>query len=279
MPEQPFTAAFGETRKVGKDSTNSVESIRHSVPHELTEQRVWVRFHGDELIVRDGRGQCGRSHPPTALDTGQSADRRRALPRRPERRARTEAENPAQAQLLAIGTGAVAWLVEAAATGVRRIRAKMAEAVALVRLYGAADVDRALGTAATVGRFAEDDLLSILDHRASTTASNRSAEARSTACSPPPPPGQASARQESKGSSTRPQAEGNASRNSRRPGASGAVPLVRVKCGRPWCRSDSELGDRGYDHDKCRRHGQALGVKPVIARRGTEHGSGRGAQR
>ncbi|MFE3153078.1 hypothetical protein ACFXJ6_41670 [Streptomyces sp. NPDC059218] len=58
----------------------------------------------------------------------------------------------------------MAWLVEAAATGVRRIRAKMADAVALVRLYGAAAVDRALGTAATVGRFAEDDLLSILDH-------------------------------------------------------------------------------------------------------------------
>lgn len=58
-----------------------------------------------------------------------------------------------------------AWLVEAAATGVRRIRAKMADAVALAKLYGTADVDRALGTAATAGQFAEDDLLPILDHQ------------------------------------------------------------------------------------------------------------------
>lgn len=73
--------------------------------------------------------------------------------------------NPAEAQFLAIGPGAAAWLVEAAATGVRRIRAKLTDAVALAKFYGSADVDRALGTAATVGRFAEGDLLSILDHQ------------------------------------------------------------------------------------------------------------------
>lgn len=73
--------------------------------------------------------------------------------------------NPSETQFLAIGPGAAAWLVEAAATGVRRIRAKMADAVALAKLYGTADVDRALGTAATVGGFAEGDLLSILDHQ------------------------------------------------------------------------------------------------------------------
>ncbi|MGW2559436.1 transposase [Streptomyces sp. NPDC001514] len=39
------------------------------------------------------------------------------------------------------------------------------------------------------------------------------------------------------------------------------------------------LGDRGYDHDTYRRLVRALGVKPVIARRGTEHGSGLGKQR
>lgn len=39
------------------------------------------------------------------------------------------------------------------------------------------------------------------------------------------------------------------------------------------------LGDRGYDHDKYRRLVWALGVKPVIARRGTKHGSGLGTQR
>jgi hypothetical protein len=37
--------------------------------------------------------------------------------------------------------------------------------------------------------------------------------------------------------------------------------------------------DRGYDHDKYRRMVRAKGVKPLIARRGTPHGSGLGAHR
>ncbi|MBM9624327.1 hypothetical protein ACFQ60_00970 [Streptomyces zhihengii] len=41
----------------------------------------------------------------------------------------------------------------------------MTDAVALAKLYGTADVDRALGTAATVGRFASGDQLSILDRQ------------------------------------------------------------------------------------------------------------------
>lgn len=58
-----------------------------------------------------------------------------------------------------------------------------------------------------------------------------------------------------------------------------AVPPVRGKRGRPRQRPDVVLGDRGYDHDKYRRLVRALGVKPLIARRGTEHGSGLGTQR
>ncbi|MDH6543872.1 transposase [Streptomyces sp. SPB4] len=58
-----------------------------------------------------------------------------------------------------------------------------------------------------------------------------------------------------------------------------AVPSVRGKRGGPRRRPDIVLGDRGYDHDKYRRLVWALGVKPVIARRGTEHGSGLGTQR
>jgi hypothetical protein len=42
----------------------------------------------------------------------------------------------------------------------------MAEAVALSKLYFIAEVDRAPGTAAVTGRFAEKDLLSILDYQA-----------------------------------------------------------------------------------------------------------------
>ncbi|GAU70613.1 transposase [Streptomyces sp. NBRC 110611] len=42
----------------------------------------------------------------------------------------------------------------------------MNEAVGLSKLYSVADVDRALGTAAVTGRFADKDLLSILDYQA-----------------------------------------------------------------------------------------------------------------
>ncbi|MFF7240284.1 IS5 family transposase [Streptomyces collinus] len=58
-----------------------------------------------------------------------------------------------------------------------------------------------------------------------------------------------------------------------------AVPPVRGKRGRPRRRPDTVLGDRGYDHDKYRRLAWALGIKPVIARRGVPHGSGLGTDR
>ena len=41
----------------------------------------------------------------------------------------------------------------------------MAEAVAFAKLHGTAAVDQALGTAALAGRFADDDLGSILAHQ------------------------------------------------------------------------------------------------------------------
>ncbi|MDH6228975.1 transposase [Streptomyces sp. MJP52] len=56
-------------------------------------------------------------------------------------------------------------------------------------------------------------------------------------------------------------------------------PSVADLVGRPRRRPDVVLGDRGYDHDKYRRLVWALGIKPVIARRGVPHGSGLGAHR
>jgi transposase len=54
---------------------------------------------------------------------------------------------------------------------------------------------------------------------------------------------------------------------------------VSGKVGRPRKRSDRLLADRGYDFDKYRRELRKRGVKPIIARRGAEHGSGLGKQR
>ncbi|WP_373431357.1 hypothetical protein [Streptomyces sp. B3I7] len=51
MPEEPSKAAFGNTRRVGKRSTISVESVHYSVPHEFVERGSGPGFHGDELIV------------------------------------------------------------------------------------------------------------------------------------------------------------------------------------------------------------------------------------
>ncbi len=54
---------------------------------------------------------------------------------------------------------------------------------------------------------------------------------------------------------------------------------VRGKTGRPRQRADRLLADRGYDHDKYRRQLWRRGVKPIIARRCTGHGTGLGTQR
>ncbi|PJI99775.1 hypothetical protein BX264_0026 [Streptomyces sp. 2333.5] len=63
------------------------------------------------------------------------------------------------------------------------------------------------------------------------------------------------------------------------PGLDQVVPPVRSKRARPRRRPDVVLADRGYEHDKYRRLVWDLGVKPLIARQGTEHGSGLGTQR
>jgi transposase len=57
------------------------------------------------------------------------------------------------------------------------------------------------------------------------------------------------------------------------------VPPVRGKVGRPRKRPNRVTADRGYDYDKYRRELRARGIKPEIARRQTEHGSGLGSVR
>lgn len=68
---------------------------------------------------------------------------------------------------LAIGEGAKLWLAEAAAAGTHKLRFKMERAVGLSKLHGRKAVDEALEVAAGSGRFAEEDLCSILSYRRS----------------------------------------------------------------------------------------------------------------
>jgi transposase len=55
-----------------------------------------------------------------------------------------------------------------------------------------------------------------------------------------------------------------------------AVPAVRGTVGRPRKRPERLTADRGYDHDKYRSQLRQRGIRPEIARRKTEHGSGLG---
>lgn len=169
LPRRPFTAAFGTTRRVNWESTISVEGVRYSVPHELIDTRVWARFHGDEVIVT-AVDEHGSAREVARHRQGQPGtpvlDDAHYPPREDKEADRTpKATSAEEAAFLALGPGAASWLVEAGAAGARRVKAKMAQAVALAKLHSAADVDRALGTAAVTGRFAEKDLMSILDYQ------------------------------------------------------------------------------------------------------------------
>jgi hypothetical protein len=147
----------------------SVGGALYSVPHTLIDERVWARTDGSELIVvhvdepagprevaRHGLTTPGR---PSVQDEHYPPRPAGALERKP--RARSDEERA----FLALGDGAEAWLIRAAAEGAQRVRRKMAEAVDLAKLHGNQDVDRALGTCADAGRFGDGDLASILAHQ------------------------------------------------------------------------------------------------------------------
>jgi hypothetical protein len=171
LPAEPHTAALGEERLVNDDQTVRWGSVRYSTPPGHVDTKVWCRVVGDELAIvaltDKGTVEIAR-HPlstpgnPRIVDAHYPHHPGGNHPRPPRPRARTKAE----ADFLAVGDGAHTWLVEAAATGTVRVRAKMARAVELATILGTAKVDHALGLAAAAGRFDEADLGSILDHLA-----------------------------------------------------------------------------------------------------------------
>jgi transposase len=171
LPADPHTCALGEERLVNDDQTVRFGSVRYSTPPGHVESRVWCRVVADELAIvamtKEGTVEIAR-HPlstpgnPRILDEHYPHHPGGNHPRPPRPRPRTKAE----ADFLHIGDGAQAWLIEAAATGTSRVRAKMARAVEFATILGTAKVDQALGLAAAAGRFDEADLGSILDHLA-----------------------------------------------------------------------------------------------------------------
>lgn len=169
VPEDPYVAALGETRKVTRSSVISLGGTRYSVPHQLIDETVYVRVEGDEVVVchdgRDGVGEVARhrqampGNPQLNLDHYPARSTSKILDHRPEPR------TPEEAAFLALGPGAAAWLVKAAAAGTGKMRVKMDQAVQFAAIHGRDEVDAVLAAAAQAGRFAEGDLASILRHR------------------------------------------------------------------------------------------------------------------
>ena len=140
-------------------------------PARAVDQRVWARSDGE----RAGRGACrwacgaagGRPAPADHARAGRAICDEHypprpegALERRP--RARTEEERA----FLALGRGAEAWLIKAAAAGAQRVRRKMAEAIDLAKLHGTSEVDHALARALTPA-----GSVTVTSHRSSPTIS------------------------------------------------------------------------------------------------------------
>jgi hypothetical protein len=171
LPADPHTAALGEERLVNDDQTIRFGSVRYSTPPGHVGTRVWCRVVGTELVIvamapagcrEIARHVLSTPGTPRIVETHYPHHLGSNHPRPPRPRARSKAE----ADFLAIGDGAHAWLVEAAAIGASRVRAKMARAVEFATILGLARVDQALGLAAAAGRFDDHDLGSILDHLA-----------------------------------------------------------------------------------------------------------------
>ena len=170
IPTEPYSAALGETRIVRDDQTVRFGAVPYSVPKPFVGQEVFCRVQGEELVIvgRDkvrglveiDRHELSTPGNPRIKDEhypdhspGNGPKVRALKPKDDDERA-----------FLAVGDGAERWLREACSSGVSRIRVKMAAAVELAALLGAAPVDRALGIAALAGRFEEGDLASIVEH-------------------------------------------------------------------------------------------------------------------
>ncbi|MGW7063604.1 hypothetical protein ACWGHM_34605 [Streptomyces sp. NPDC054904] len=131
---------------------------------------MWCRVVGEEFSItaRTNSGDLSEIWRHQLSTTGVPQIIDAHYPDHPDGRGihqpRLQPRSEAEIAFVDIGPGAGRWLKEAGAAGGTRIRAKMARAVELATILGNDRVDQALGLAATAGRFADDDLLSILGH-------------------------------------------------------------------------------------------------------------------
>ena len=137
LPDAPYTAAFGESRRVGWSSVISYRGARYSVPHAHCDTRVWVRDgrrRGDHRRRRGQRGKRGGppqdgaawADPPSATTTTRDAPASHAsvAPGRPVA--------PRSSSWRSAKGPSATWSRQRRA-GARRLEARMAEAVLLGR--------------------------------------------------------------------------------------------------------------------------------------------------
>lgn len=188
VPDAAHTVAYGVGRRVPENTPMvSFENAQYSVPAHLLGAEVFARFHGagpDAQVVivhvgADGPAEVARHRlaqpgSPAILDE-HFPGRQDKVPGDYKPTPRSKAES----EFLAIGAGARTWLLEAAAAGAQRINVKMAEAVALAKIAGNDEVDKALGVAAIHHRFAHGDLASLLNAGGNRTGLRTAAEDKS----------------------------------------------------------------------------------------------------
>jgi hypothetical protein len=188
VPETAHTVAFGLARIVPENTPMvTFENAQYSVPAHLLGSRVFVRAHGTgpgEQVIIVHHGPAGpvevarheRARPGSpAINDEHFPGTRTRIPGDYAVKARTADE----AEVLGTGKGAPTWVSAAAAPGTGRINVQKAEAVALSKIAGTEQVDRALGEAALFGRFAHGDLASILNANVRRITTHAADETRS----------------------------------------------------------------------------------------------------
>ena len=148
LPEAAYTAAFGVTRTVGVNTpVIAHDGGEYSVPHRLRGDTLWVRAHGDDIVITHvaatGAVEVARHERTTPGNPRHVPEHFGPTPEGPLHRS-PRATNDAEAGFLALGAGAALWLSAAGEAGVVRPRPKMAEAVALAaRPAGATEPESA----------------------------------------------------------------------------------------------------------------------------------------
>lgn len=170
LPAEPYTRALGESRVVGQTTPMVMfQGGEYSVPWTLAGETVWVRMHGEDVIMvragEDGAQEVARHRRttpghPRVKEEHFPPRRHDPLNRQPKARTKEEAD------FLQLGPGASSWLVAAGAAGASRVRSKMAQAVSLSKIHGTEAVAEALSQAGSSGRFGGGDLESILTYQA-----------------------------------------------------------------------------------------------------------------